>query len=247
MPEIAGIEVLTVFLAGVVSFLSPCVLPLVPGYVSYVAGRSLDELRQERAMRQRLAVLGLSFAFVLGFSSVFVSLGASASAIGSFFLSYRYQASYVAGALIILFGFHMMGVLRFNWMNRDMRFMPQIPGGRPFGAFLLGTAFAFGWTPCIGPVLGAILTLGASTMGVSEGAVLLSIYSMGLAVPFLLVAAFTDRFMGNVTSFRLIGQPLQIVAGSILALVGMLMLTGYLFSFGTWMLNTFPVFQEIQL
>ncbi len=247
MPEIAGIGVLTVFLAGVVSFLSPCVLPLVPGYVSYVAGRSLDELRQERAMRQRLAVLGLSFAFVLGFSSVFVSLGASASAVGGLFLSYRYEASYIAGAVIILFGLHMMGVLRFNWMNRDMRFLPQIPGGRPFGAFLLGTAFAFGWTPCIGPILGAILTLSASTMGVSDGALLLTIYSMGLAVPFLLVAAFTDRFMGNVGSFRRIGRPLQIVAGSILALVGVLMLTGYLFSFGTWMLNTFPVFQEIQL
>ena len=247
MPEIAGIGILTVFLARVVSFLSPCVLPLVPGYVSYVAGRSLDELRQERAMRQRLAVLGLSFAFVLGFSSVFVSLGASASAIGGLFLSYRYEASYVAGAVIILFGLHIMGVLRFNWMNRDVRFMPQIPGGRPFGAFLLGTAFAFGWTPCIGPILGAILTLGASTMGVSDGALLLSIYSMGLAVPFLLVAAFTDRFMGNVGSFRRIGRPLQIVAGGILVLVGVLMLTGYLFSFGTWMLNTFPFFQEIQL
>jgi cytochrome c-type biogenesis protein len=247
MPEIAGIGILTAFLAGVVSFLSPCVLPLVPGYVSYVAGRSLDELRQEQAMRQRLAVLGLSFAFVLGFSVVFISLGASASAVGSLFVAYRFEASYIAGAVIILFGLHMMGVLRFNWMNRDVRFMPQIPGGRPFGAFLLGTAFAFGWTPCIGPILGAILTLGASTMGVSEGAILLSIYSMGLAVPFLLVAAFTGRFMGNVKNFRRIGRPLQIVAGGILSLVGVLMLTGYLFSFGTWMLNTFPVFQEIQL
>ena len=247
MPEIAGIGILTVFLAGIVSFLSPCVLPLVPGYISYVAGRSLDDLRQEQAMRQRLAVLGLSFAFVLGFSSVFVSLGASASAIGGLFQSYRYEASYVAGAVIILFGLHMMGVLRFNWMNRDVRFMPQIPGGRPFGAFLLGTAFAFGWTPCIGPILGAILTLGASTMGVSDGALLLSIYSMGLAVPFLLVAAFTGRFMGSVKNFRRIGRPLPIVAGGILVLVGVLMLTGYLFSFGTWMLNTFPFFQEIQL
>jgi len=247
MPEIAGIGVLTAFLAGVVSFLSPCVLPLVPGYVSYVAGRSLDELRQERAMRQRLAVLGLSFAFVLGFSSVFVSLGASASAIGGLFLSYRYEASYIAGAVIILFGLHMMGVLRFGWMNRDVRFLPQIPGGRPFGAFLLGSAFAFGWTPCIGPILGAILTLGATTMGVSDGAALLSIYSMGLAVPFLLVAAFTDRFMENVGRFRRFGRPLQIVAGSVLVAVGVLMLTGYLFSFGTWMLNTFPFFQEIQL
>jgi cytochrome c-type biogenesis protein len=247
MLEIGGIGVLTAFLAGAVSFLSPCVLPLVPGYVSYVAGRSLDDLRQEQAIRRRLAVLGLSLAFVLGFSSVFVALGASASVIGSFFLSYRYEASYVAGAIIIVFGLHMMGVLRFNWINRDMRFMPQIPGGRPFGAFLLGSAFAFGWTPCIGPILGAVLTMSATTLGVSDGAKLLSIYSMGLAVPFLLVAAFTGRFMESAASFRRIGLLLQKAAGGILALVGVLMVTGYLFSFGTWMLKTFPFFQDIQI
>ncbi len=247
MLEIAGIGILAAFLAGVVSFLSPCVLPLVPGYVSYVAGRSLDEIRHEQAINKRFAVLGLSFAFVLGFSTVFISLGASASAVGSLFSAYRFEASSTAGAVIILFGLHMMGVLRFNVLNRDMRFMPQIPGGRPFGAFLLGTAFAFGWTPCIGPILGAILTLGASTTGVSDGALLLTIYSMGLAVPFLLVAAFTDHFMDMLKLFRRIGPPLQIISGGILALVGVLMLTGYLFSFSAWMLATFPVFQEIQL
>lgn len=247
MPEIAGIGVATAFLAGVVSFLSPCVLPLVPGYVSYVAGHSIEELRQEQAMRQRLAVLALSFTFVLGFSSVFIAMGASASAIGRLFMSYRYEGSYVAGAVIIIFGLHMMGILRFNWMNRDVRFMPQIPGGRPAGAFLLGTAFAFGWTPCIGPILGAILTISATTMGVSDGAALLSIYSMGLAVPFLLVAAFTSRLMTNMRKLRRIGRPLQLAAGGMLVLVGILMVTGYLFSFGTWMLKTFPFFQDVQI
>ncbi len=247
MPEIGGIGVLTAFLAGAVSFLSPCVLPLVPGYVSYVAGSSLDELRQEQAIVHRLAVLGLSLVFVLGFSSVFVAMGASASAIGSLFLSYRYEASYVAGAIIIVFGLHMTGLLRFNWMNRDLRFMPQIPGGRPFGAFLLGSAFAFGWTPCIGPILGAVLTMSATTMGVTDGAALLSIYSMGLAVPFLLVAAFTGRFTPSMARFRWIGKPLQLAAGGVLVLVGILMVTGYLFSFGTWMLKTFPFFQDIQI
>ena len=247
MPEIGGIGVLTAFLAGIVSFLSPCVLPLVPGYISYVAGRSVGELRQERAIGRRFAVLGLSLAFVLGFSSVFVALGASASAIGSLFLSYRYEASYIAGAVIVVFGLHMMGILRFNWMNRDLRFMPQIPGGRPFGAFLLGSAFAFGWTPCIGPLLGAVLTLSATTLGVSDGAILLSIYSMGLAIPFLLVAAFTGRFMESVAKVRRFAQPLQLAAGGMLVLVGVLMVTGYLFSFGTWMLKTFPFFQDIQI
>jgi cytochrome c-type biogenesis protein len=238
---------MSAFLAGVVSFLSPCVLPLVPGYVSYVAGRSLEELVDDRRAVHRLAVLGLSLCFIAGFSAVFVALGASASVVGRFFMSYRYQGSHVAGAVIIVFGLHMMGVLRFNWMNRELRFAPQIPGGRPFGALLLGTAFGFGWTPCIGPILGAILTISATTMGVADGAVLLSIYSMGLAVPFLLVAAFTDRFMANARRFRRIGRPLQSAAGGILVLVGVLMATGYLFSFGTWMLKTFPVFQEIQL
>lgn len=247
MPEIAGIGVLTAFLAGVVSFLSPCVLPLVPGYVSYVAGRSVDELRQDLAARRRLAVLGLSFAFVLGFSAVFVSLGASASTIGSLFQAYRFEASTIAGGVIILFGLHMTGLLRLNWMDRERRFMPQVPGGRPFGAFLLGSAFAFGWTPCIGPILGAILTLSATTMGVTDGAALLSIYSLGLGVPFLLVAVFTGRFMANAERLRRIGRPLQIAAGIILILVGTLMLTGTLFSFGTWMLNTFPFFQDIQI
>jgi cytochrome c-type biogenesis protein len=125
--------------------------------------------------------------------------------------------------------------------------MPQIPGGRPFGAFLLGSAFAFGWTPCIGPLLGAVLTMSATTMGVSDGAILLSIYSMGLAVPFLLVAAFTGRFTESVVRFRRIGRPLQLAAGGMLVLVGVLMVTGYLFSFGTWMLKTFPFFQDIQI
>lgn len=247
MPEIAGIGVLTAFLAGIVSFLSPCVLPLVPGYVSFVAGRSLDQLTQEQTVRQRLAVLGLSSAFVLGFSTVFISLGASASAVGSLFQLYRFEASYIAGAVIILFGLHMMGALRLHWLHRELRFMPQVAGGRPFEAFFLGSAFAFGWTPCIGPVLAAILTLSATTVGVADGAALLSIYSLGLAVPFLLVALFTGRFVANAQGLRRIGRPLQITAGGTLVAVGALMFTGYLFSFGAWMLNTFPFFQDIQI
>lgn len=247
MPEIAGIGILTAFAAGVVSFLSPCVLPLVPGYVSYVAGQSLAGGAAQVAERRRIAVLGLSGAFVLGFSSVFVAFGASASAIGRLFMAYRYEAGLLAGAIIVVFGLHMMGAFRFNWMNRDLRFMPDIPGGRPFGAFVLGTAFAFGWTPCIGPVLGAILTISATTLGVSDGAVLLAIYSLGLAVPFLLVAGFTDRFMANMARLRRLGRSLHLAAGGLLVAVGLLMATGSLFSFGTWMLATFPVFQEIQL
>jgi len=245
--EISGISVLLAFLAGVVSFLSPCVLPLVPGYVSYMAGQSLDDLRQEGLSRTRLSALGLSGCFVVGFSLVFIVLGAGASGIGQAFLSYRYEANYVAGALVIAFGLFMMGALRFDWLNRDFRFVGRIPGGRPAGALVLGSAFAFGWTPCIGPVLGAILTISATTVGVAAGAALLAFYSAGLAVPFLLVAAFTEAFLTHSRAMRKMGRALQFAGGGILVLMGIGMITGYLNSVAYWLLDTFPVLQFQQL
>jgi len=247
VPEIAGLGVASVFVAGVVSFLSPCVLPLVPGYISFVAGRTLDGLVEEQSRRERLAVLGLSLCFVIGFSVVFIAMGASASAIGRLFLTYRFEANLVAGAIVALFGLHMAGLLRLPWLNMDIRVMPRMAGGRPFGAFSLGSAFAFGWTPCIGPILGTILAISATTVGVSDGAVLLSIYSLGLAVPFLLVAAFTGHFTRNLGRLRRISRPLQIGAGLIMVAVGIAMATGYLNAFGTWMLRTFPFFQGVVL
>ncbi len=245
MPEIAGIGVAWAFLAGVVSFLSPCVLPLVPGYVSYVAGRSLDELVVPGLSRTRLAALALSVGFVLGFSLVFVLLGASASALGRLFLSYRGEADLVAGAIVVLFGLHMAGVLRWRLLQREWRLLPSTGHGGIAGAVLLGGAFAFGWTPCIGPVLGSILTLGANGTTVTEGMLLLAIYSLGLAVPFLLVAAFTGGFLRRMKSLARIGRPLQTATGLLLVLVGVAMATGELRSFGTWILETFPVLQVL--
>jgi cytochrome c-type biogenesis protein len=245
--EIAGIGVPMAFLAGIVSFLSPCVLPLVLGYVSFVAGRSLDGAVDARLSDGRLRVFGLSICFVAGFSFVFVALGAGASALGGLLLSYRYEAMYVAGAVIILFGLQMTGLLRLNMLNRDWRFVKPLPRGRPGGAFLLGTAFAFGWTPCIGPILGAILTISATTLGVSDGVALLSVFSLGLALPFLLVAAFTGQFMRKMHAFRRLGRSLQVVAGGTLVLFGIAMMTGYLNSLSTWLLQSFSIFQEIQL
>jgi cytochrome c-type biogenesis protein len=247
MPDIAGLGVASVFLAGLVSFLSPCVLPLVPGYVSFVAGRSLDGLVEERTAQDRLADIGLSLCFVAGFSAVFIAFGAAASALGSLLMSYRYEANLVAGVVIVLFGLHMLGLLRLGWLNREFRASPRLPGGRPVGAFGLGSAFAFGWTPCIGPILGTILALSATTTGVSDGIALLSIYSLGLAVPFLLVAAFTGPFMARIKTLRRLGRPLQAVAGGILVLMGVAVASGQLNRFGTWMLNTFPIFQEVVL
>jgi len=245
MPEIAGIGILSAFLAGVISFLSPCVLPLVPGYLSYVAGRSLDELADAGGVPGRLATLGLSLSFSAGFSAVFVALGASATALGQLFQSYRTEADIIAGSIVVVLGLHLIGVFRIGWLQRDWRFAGQLSGGTPVGAFVLGAAFAFGWTPCIGPILGAILTLSAATVSVGGGVALLSVYSLGLAIPFILAAVFTGHFVSRLRTFRRLGRPLQVAAGSVLLLMGIAVMTGTLASFGTWLLNTFPAFQAV--
>src|SRR5262245_54805968 len=169
MFENSSIGFATAFAAGVISFLSPCVLPLVPGYLSFVAGSSLEDMRDGEA--PRLQALLLAVVFVLGFSVVFVALGASATALGSLLLTYKYELGIAAGVVVALFGLHMLGLTPLSLMNRDARFHLDLPGGgRALSAFLMGLAFAFGWTPCIGPVLGAILTLSAQTADVSKGA-----------------------------------------------------------------------------
>jgi len=247
MGEVAGVSGAMAFLAGVVSFLSPCVLPLVPGYVAYVAGESLDDLRAETSARARASAVGLGLCFVFGFSVVFIALGASASALGRLLLAYRYEANIVAGAIVILFGLVLTGLLRLPGMNREFRFTTRMAGGRPTGAFVLGTAFAFGWTPCIGPVLGAILAVGATAASVGQGAALLAIYAAGLAVPFLLVALFTGGFMSRLPRLRRLGPTLQVVAGGLMIVMGIAMITGYLSSFGFWLLDSFPVLNTVLL
>src|SRR5918992_5310995 len=193
MLDLSLIGVVTAFAAGVISFLSPCVLPLVPGYVSFVAGSSLEELRDGAAPRLRALLLAATF--VLGFSVVFVAFGASATALGTLLLSYKVELGVIAGVVVILFGLHLLGLTPLRLMNQEARFHVESSGGRAAGAFLLGIAFAFGWTPCIGPVLGAILTLGASTADVAKGATLLAVYSLGLGLPFLLAALFTGALL----------------------------------------------------
>ncbi len=247
MPEIAGVGIVSAFLAGIVSFLSPCVLPLVPGYVSYVAGQSLEDLIEDRSAADRMAAMTLGLFFVMGFSSVFIALGASASAMGELLMAYRYEANYVAGAVIALFGLYMTGLIRLSWLNRDWRFFRVPAGGRPIGAAVLGAAFAFGWTPCIGPILGAILTVSAATASIGGGMALLFVYSLGLAIPFLLVTVFTDRFLGSLSVLRRIGRLLHALTGALLILFGVALATGYLAFAGTWLLETFPFLYEIAL
>jgi len=245
MPEISSIGILTAFAAGAISFLSPCVLPLVPGYVSYVAGESLKGVDAPKERSARVPAVGLSLLFVLGFTTVFVVLGASASALGQLLLHYRYETNIIGGAIIIAFGLFMTGLFNLGWLQREIRFHVDIPGGRPVGAYVLGLAFAFGWTPCIGPVLGAILTVSAASATVSQGIALLAIYSLGLGLPFLMAAAFTGAFLARMRVMRRFGRPLQIFAGIVMVVMGIAMMTGYLSAFSYWLLEAFPALATI--
>jgi cytochrome c-type biogenesis protein len=243
--NLSALALLTSFAAGIVSFLSPCVLPLVPGYVSYVAGQSLETANSEITNRSRFGALALGVFFVLGFSTVFVILGASATAVGQLFLGLRYQENLIAGAIVVLFGLLMIGMIRWSWLQQDLRFHLGLPGGRPVAAYVLGLAFAFGWTPCIGPVLGTILTTSAVSATVSQGIVLLSLYSLGLGIPFLAAAIFTQRLFGRLRTLGRAGRLLQIAAGGVVVAMGMAMLTGQLTAFSYWLLETFPAFARI--
>ena len=245
MTEISAIAVLTAFGAGIVSFLSPCVLPLVPGYISYVAGDSLSNARHADDRAQRLAVFGLSLCFVAGFATVFVALGASASALGQLLLRYQYEANIAGGVIVILFGLFMIGMVKLPWLQYDLRFHRDIKGGRALAAYLIGLAFAFGWSPCIGPVLGVILTMSAAAATVSNGIALLAAYSLGLGVPFLVTALFTSALLKRLKSMRRTGRWLQIGAGVAMVFMGIAMITGWLSTFAFWLLNTFPVFATI--
>jgi cytochrome c-type biogenesis protein len=217
------------FVAGLLSFVSPCVLPLVPGYLSFVSGLSLDELRdaQARGAHRRQVVLA-SVAFVLGFSVVFVALGASASAIGQFLLARLNVLGKIAGLIVILFGLHTMGVFRIGWLYAEKRVQPaQKPAGL-LGAFVVGVAFAFGWTPCIGPILAGILAIAGAQETVREGVQLLAVYSAGLGLPFLATALAVDRFFAAVARVRRFYHAIEISAGVLLVTIGVLIFTNRL-------------------
>ncbi len=242
--EVTTFGILTAFGAGIVSFLSPCVLPLVPAYMSYVAGQPLDQAAVRKAARARAA--WLSTCFVLGFSLVFITLGASATLIGRLLLQYRYEMGIVGGAIVILFGLVMLvGVGRIPFLGRDLHFHVQAATGKPTSAFVLGLAFAFGWTPCIGPILGAILTVSAIGDSVGAGVRLLIAYSAGLGIPFLLTGTFLSELAGRWRKLRRAGPPLQAFAGVVMIVVGIAIVSGQLTVFSYWLLETFPVLGKI--
>lgn len=245
MLEISSIGIVTAFTAGAISFLSPCVLPLVPAYVSYIAGNLTEAQGQSRRARHRLPTLVLSLCFVLGFSTIFIALGASATALSRLLLAYRDEANLIGGIIVILFGIFMTGIVRLPGLERDVRYHGPVQSGRPFGAYVLGLAFGFGWTPCIGPVLGAILTVSAVSATASSGVALLTIYSIGLGLPFLFAAIFTEGLASRLKSMRRYGRVLQTAAGVIMIAMGIAMITGQMSTFAFWLLERFPIFGKI--
>lgn len=241
MADLSLLGMTAALLAGAISFVSPCVLPLVPGYVSYIAGRSVGGA----VTPGRGQVVWLSLWFVLGFSTIFMILGASATALGQSLLRWRYELNILGGGIIILFGLFMLGAARIQAMERDFRFHLDLPGGRPTGSYVLGLAFGFGWTPCIGPILGAILTASATSATIGQGVALLAIYSAGLGIPFLIVAAFTDRLTGRLRGAGRLGRRLHQGAGVVMILMGIAMITGQLSALSYWLLDVFPVLGKI--
>ena len=213
------------FLAGLVSFLSPCVLPMVPGYVSLISGAGVEQLKVPESRLLSKVMLN-SIGFILGFSVVFITLGAISTEVGQLLARYKSLLAQVAGVVIILFGLHLTGVFKIKALYTDAR-LHQIKGGStPWGAFVIGFAFAFGWTPCVGPILGVILTFAAAQDSVAKGILLLAVYSMGLAVPFLLTSLGIERFRKFYSRFRMHMHALEVASGGLLIVLGILLVIG---------------------
>jgi cytochrome c-type biogenesis protein len=241
-----GFSLPLVFGAGVLSFLSPCVLPLVPPYLTYMSGASFEQLREDGTTAGVLwrRSVGTSLFFILGFSLVFITLGATATAFGQAFRQALPILTPIAGLLIIAMGLHFLGVLRIGFLDRQLRHLgPQTASG-PVGGFLLGLAFAVGWTPCIGPVLAAILSVSATQDTAYQGAALLAVYSLGLGVPFLLAGIAIGPFLTFFDSFRRHLGTVEKVMGGLLVLTGLLFITGQFTRLSYWFLETFPVLSQ---
>jgi cytochrome c-type biogenesis protein len=239
------VSLLAALAAGLVSFLSPCVLPLVPPYLVYLAGTSLERLADgEAGPLVKRETVTAAFLFVLGFSTVFVLLGASASAVGGLIRAYSGLLSVVAGLAIIAMGLHFLGVTRFAFLMREKRAQLTKPVGL-WGAYVMGLAFAFGWTPCIGPILAAILAVAASEATVAKGAGLLAVYSLGLGIPFVAAAIAIEPFAAFLARFRKHLHRVEQVMGILLILTGIAFLTGTITQFSFWLLEAFPALGRI--
>lgn len=233
--------------AGLLSFLSPCVLPLVPPYLGFLAGASLEELQRAPQGNPRVwrRSLVMTFAFTAGFATIFVMLGATATALGGLLADYFRLLSIVAGVALILLGLHFVGLFRIAFANRDIRFhFINRPSGLG-GAYFIGLAFAFGWTPCVGPVLAGILMIAGAEDSAIQGAALLGTYALGLGIPFMLAALLTGPFMRLMIRFRPFIRWVEWITGGLLILTGVLFVTGMFNVLGYWLLETFPIFSQV--
>ncbi len=233
------------FLGGLLSFASPCVLPLVPPYLAYMAGVSVDELRGQSGAMARGRVLLTALCFVAGFSTVFVALGASASFIGQAVSAHLALLGYVAGVLIVLMGLHFLHVIRIPLLDRTARVGVAERPASMIGAYAIGLAFGFGWSPCVGPVLTAILLMAGAEDSAVEGAKLLLIYSLGIGVPFLVAAAFASAFMRMLARFRARLGLVEKIMGGFLVVAGVLIFTGQMPTIAFWLIETFPALGRI--
>jgi len=229
------LNLLVAFSAGFISFLSPCVLPLIPGYISYISGRALDEI-----IKDNKSVLLKTIFFSIGFSIVFISFGITASFIGKLLISYSNQLRIIAGIIIILFSLQFIGLINLKILNSETRFFTKNYNDNLIFPIIVGVAFGFGWTPCIGPVLGSILALAAIEENISKGILLLSFYSLGLAIPFIISGILIDKFLFFSKSFRKYISTITKVGGAILLLTGIAILTGQLQVLGFFILEYFP-------
>lgn len=230
--------------AGIISFLSPCVLPLVPPYLIYLTGATIEHVaNDEKPQVSKRAVMLSALVFVLGFSTVFVALGASASLVGGLIRAWSAQLSIIAGIAIILMGLHFLGLTRIGFLMREGRLPIPKPVGL-WGAYVMGLAFAFGWTPCIGPILAAILSVAASEATVTKGAGLLAVYSAGLGIPFLIAAFMVERFSSVLARMKKHLATVERAMGVLMILVGIGFLTGAVTDVSIWLLETFPALQN---
>jgi cytochrome c-type biogenesis protein len=235
-----SLGVLVAFSAGLFSFLSPCVLPLFPSYLSFITGMSVDRLQHEVTAAARTRVLLHSLAFIAGFTAVFVSLGASFSALGQLLLGYREWIRIAGGALIVLFGLYLAGALRIGLLGRTAQVQLRNKPAGLLGSFAVGLTFAAGWTPCVGPILGSILTLASSEQTMQQGVALLLAYSAGLGVPFLLASVALGGFLRFFTRYRPFIPVVERAAGVLLVVVGALVLTDYYVVLNAWAISLTP-------
>jgi len=236
-------------IAGLLSFLSPCVLPLVPAYLSYISGVSVNELRQqnERAALIRRHALAQSLWFVSGFSLVFIALGATATLLGQWLMGHMELLGKIAGTIIVVFGLHYTGIIRIPLLMMEARFEADgVNAKHGLGALVLGSAFAFGWTPCVGPILGAILAVAGVQSEMMHGIILLLVYSLGLAIPFLLAALATDSFLRWSQGFKRYLAVIEKISGMLLIIVGVLIFIGSFSMISSWLIQWFPALADIE-